>query len=259
MRNPVLLVSVCLAVLVAGCAASAVTVEQAKAAPARLQADTGPDGQLSGSTTTMDIAMAMDRGDASMSLEMAMAITQEFHAGGAVSVTVRFTRFHMGAESSSGMPDFSKVVLHIFCAPDRWVLSTEGMAAAGMEDSSLETANTRGTCVGKDSSADDDLGRLLASMASEIALVSSSILGGFQIPAYEFVALDGNTATYRVGPAKMGMPAINVTATFDGEARIEGTTLTMSMPDFGMTMDAVAEYSYGTRSQAPNTHGERKL
>lgn len=259
MRNALFAVALGLSVVLAGCTGSAVTLEQAKAAPARLEADMGPDGQMSSASSTMQMSMAMEMGDASMSMDMTMEFEQEFHQGGAASATVRFSRFHMVADRGSDMPDLSSVVMHVFCAPDRWVLSTEGMTAAGMQDVSVETANTRGTCVGKSSSSGADMGRLMGEMAPEMDAVSSSVMGAFQIPEFTFVSLEGDTATYRAPSAQAGMPPMNVTATFDGDGRIAHSTMTMSMPAFGMEMETVSEYDYGTRSAAPNTHGERKL
>lgn len=242
--------------LLAGCSSTAVTPEVAKAAPARLKADMGPDGGLRQATSTITMSMGMG----GMSMRMAFGIVEDFYQHGAFQATVTVKEFSMPQQSGGqAAPDLTGAVLRILCTPDRWVVITQGM---GDKDASLETANSRGTCALDKPDEAGDLMRLLGTMDSDAGPMLQGMMTGLaSAPDYEFVAVDGGVATYRVKESGSGMgsgmPA-NVTATFDGDGRIAHVDTVMQVPMVGMSMRAAADYEYGSRSAAPDLHGDRK-
>lgn len=255
---------VAVALVLSGCAAAAraVTEEEARAAPARLKAGMGPDGDLSSMRITVDMRMSASQEGQGTSMRMGMAIESETFQGGAARITMRYTEFQVLGASGDATPDLSGVVVRITCLPERWVVETEGLAELGKEDVSVQTPNTAATCTPERFGASEDLARAMRPLSGSLGGMAEGFGSAMPSAEYAFVALQdgGRQATYVVaGPAqaRLGMGGHNVTATFDAEARIATTRMSfdMDMPVMTMAMDVRTEYSYAARSAAPDAQG----
>jgi hypothetical protein len=260
-------VAVALVLALAGCtAARAVTEEEARAAPARLKAGMGPEGDLSGLRITVDMRMAASQDGAGTSMRMGMEVTGELFQGGAMRLTVRYTAFQVTGPSGEAAPDLSGVVVRITCLPDRWVVESEGLAQLGKDDVSVQASNTAGTCTPDRFAASEDLARAMGGLSRSLGSMASSFGSAVPSAEYAFVSLQdgGRQATYVVaGPAqgRLGMGGHNLTATFDGQARIATTRMSfdVDLQVMAMAMEVRTEYTYGSRPPAPDAQGQTSV
>lgn len=256
--------AVALVLALAGCvSARAVTEAEARAAPARLKADMGPEGDLSAMRITVDMRMtAAQEGGQAMSMRLGMSIDGETYQGGAARITVRYTEFEVVGAGGEAAPDLSGVVLRITCLPERWVVESEGLAPLGKDDVSVQTQNAAGTCTPDRFGTSEDLARALRGLSDSLGAMASSFGSAVPKAEYAFVSLQdgGRQATYVVaGPAqaRLDLGGHNVTATFDAQARIGATRMSvdLDLEVLSMAMDVRTEYVYGARPPAPDAQG----